>query len=173
MSNPMLRPRIEKVTVHIGVGESGERLASAEKIMKTITGRTPVRTKAKKTLPGFGIKKREPIGCKTTLRGKTAEEFLKTCLKINEDRLAVSQFDDNGNFAFGIEEHTDFPGMKYDPEIGIFGMDVIVSVKKPGYRVRRRRVQRSKVPTRHKLTPEDSIAYMKEEFNIEVIQDSQ
>ncbi len=169
MNNPMLRPRIDKVTVHIGVGESGERLASAEKIMSGITSGTPVRTHAKKTLPGFGIKKREPIGCKTTLRGKTAEEFLKTCLKINENRLAVDQFDDNGNFAFGIEEHTDFPGMKYDPNIGIFGMDVIVAVKRPGYRVKRRRVQRSKVPTRHKLTPEDSIAYMREEFKVEVI----
>lgn len=165
----MLTPRIDKITVHIGVGESGERLNNAEKILETITGSTPIRTKAKRTLPGFGIKKKEPIGCKTTLRGFKAESFLQTCLKIIENRLAASQFDENGNFAFGIEEHTDFPGMKYDPHVGIFGMDVIVALKRPGYRVKRRRVKAGKIPARHRLTKEDAVNYIREHFNVEVM----
>ncbi|RLG27194.1 50S ribosomal protein L5 [Methanosarcinales archaeon] len=169
MSNPMLTPRIDKITVHIGVGESGERLKRAEEIIKTITGGRPVRTKAKKTLPGFSIKKREPIGCKTTLRGKNAETFLHTCFSAAENELTRDQFDDNGNFAFGIEEHTDFPDMKYDPKIGIFGMDILVAVKRPGYRVKRRRVLRSTIPAKHKLKPDDSISYIKERFNVEVV----
>jgi large subunit ribosomal protein L5 len=162
-------PRIDKITVHIGVGESGERLNNAEEIIKAITGSKPVRTKAKKTLPGFGIKKREPIGCKTTLRGEKAESFLQKCFGIIDNKLLADQFDEAGNFAFGIEEHTDFPGMKYDPKIGIFGMDIIVAMKRPGYRVKHRRVKASKIPTKHKLTKDDSIAYVRERFNVEVI----
>jgi len=79
--NVMLEPRIDKVVVHVGVGESGQRLVNAETIMKTITKQQPVRSIAKKTLPTFGIKKNEPIGAKLTLRGKAAEDFLVIALK--------------------------------------------------------------------------------------------
>ncbi len=138
--NIMLEPRIDKVVVHVGVGESGQRLVNAETIMKTITKQQPVRSMAKKTLPTFNIKKKEPIGAKLTLRGKAAEDFLAIALKAAGNSLRMSQFDQQGNFSFGIEEHTDFPGMRYDPEIGIFGMDVSVALKRAGYRIARRRV---------------------------------
>ncbi|WP_349770861.1 50S ribosomal protein L5, partial [Methanothrix sp.] len=114
----MLEPHIDKVVVHVGVGESGQRLVNAETIMKAITNQQPVRSIAKKTLPTFGIKKKEPIGAKLTLRGKAAEDFLVLALKAAGNSLRKSQFDEQGNFSFGIEEHTDFPGMRYDPEIG-------------------------------------------------------
>ena len=133
--NVMLEPKIDKVIVHIGVGESGQRLVNAETILKQITHQTPVRSIAKKTLPTFGIKKKEPIGTKLTLRGKAAEDFLALALKAAGSTLRQSQFDQLGNFSFGIEEHTDFPGMRYDPEIGIFGMDVSVALKRLGYRI--------------------------------------
>ena len=149
--NPMRTPLIEKVTVHIGTGESGERLINAENLLETIVKQKPVRAIAKKTLPTFSIKKKEPIGCKVTLRGKNAQEFLKTALKIIENKLSASQFDENGNFSFGIEEHTDFPGMKYDPSIGIYGMDVNVSLKRPGYILFSRLVDNEKIPTNHIL----------------------
>src|SRR3989304_5856305 len=116
--NPIRAPSIDKITVHIGTGESGERLSTAEKLLQTIVKQKTVRAKAKKTIPTYSIKKHEPIGCKVTLRGNKAVEFLKTALKINENRLSLSQFDTQGNFSFGIEEHTDFPGMKYDPFFG-------------------------------------------------------
>ncbi|WP_048198944.1 50S ribosomal protein L5 [Methanocella arvoryzae] len=164
----MFTPRIEKVTVHMNVGESGKKLNNAEMIMEKITGQKPVRTVAKRTLPGFGIKKGESIGCKVTLRGDAADNFLKTALGIIENSIDASRFDDNGNFAFGIEEHTDFPGMEYDPEIGIYGMDVIVSVERPGYRIKRRKIQQQKIPSGHKLTKDDSIAYVSKNYGVEV-----
>ncbi|MDD5473470.1 MAG: 50S ribosomal protein L5 [Candidatus Methanoperedens sp.] len=165
----MRNPSIDKVTVHIGTGESGERLTTAEKLLQTIVKQKPVRTIAKKTLPTFSIKKREPIGCKVTLRGKSAREFLKIALQIIDNKLNASQFDENGNFSFGVEEHTDFPGMKYDPSIGIFGMDINVAMKRPGYRIRTRKICKQTIPQNHRLKKEDAISFLKEKYGAEVI----
>jgi large subunit ribosomal protein L5 len=166
--NAMRTPKIEKVTVHMSVGESGKKLSNAEMIMQTITGQKPVRNFAQKTLPAFGIKKGEAIGCKVTLRGEKAEKFLNTAFAIKEKTLNLKSFDKNGNFAFGIEEHTDFPGLEYDPEIGIYGMDVIVSIERPGYRIKRRKAQQQEIPAGHKLTKDDSIAFLGNKYGVEV-----
>ena len=166
--NAMRTPKIEKVTVHMSVGESGKKLSNAEMIMQTITGQKPVRNFAQKTLPAFGIKKGEAIGCKVTLRGEKAEKFLNTAFAIKEKTLNLKSFDKAGNFAFGIEEHTDFPGLEYDPEIGIYGMDVIVSIERPGYRIKRRKAQQQEIPAGHKLTKEDSIAFLGNKYGVEV-----
>jgi large subunit ribosomal protein L5 len=164
----MKAPKIEKIIVHMGVGESGEHLVNAEGIMKEITGQTVVRTYAKKTLPAFGIKKSEPIGCKVTLRGIDAEKFLQTVLSIVDKKLSSSQFDKNGNVTFGIEEHTDFPGMRYDPNIGVFGMDINVVVNRPGYRISKRRISERRIPSAHRITKDDTISFFKEIFFVEV-----
>jgi large subunit ribosomal protein L5 len=168
--NVMRIPRIDKVVVHIGVGESGQRLVNAEGILKAIAKQGPVRSIAKKTLPTFGIKKREPIGTKLTLRGKAAEDFLIVALKAAGNVLKQAQFDANGNFSFGIEEHTDFPGMRYDPEIGIFGMDVSVAMVRPGYRIARRRVAQRKIPTRQRLGQTDTMDYISKKFGVEIVE---
>jgi large subunit ribosomal protein L5 len=168
--NVMLEPQIDKVVVHVGVGESGQRLVNAETILKAITHQTPVRSIAKKTLPNFGIKKREPIGAKLTLRGKAAEDFLVTALKAAGSSLKKSQFDMQGNFSFGIEEHTDFPGMRYDPEIGIFGMDVSVALKRPGYRIALRRIAQRKIPGRQRLGKEDTMEFVRKKFGVEILE---
>jgi large subunit ribosomal protein L5 len=165
----MRTPSIEKITVHIGTGESGERLTTAEKLLETIVKQKSVRANARKTIPAFSIKKKEPIGCKVTLRGKRANEFLKTAFNILENKLNASQFDKSGNFSFGIEEHTDFPGMKYDPSIGIFGMDVNVALKRAGYRISRRKIEQHKIPQNHRLTKEDAISFVKSKYSVEVV----
>jgi large subunit ribosomal protein L5 len=125
---------------------------------------------AKKTLPTFNIKKKEPIGAKLTLRGKAAEDFLVLALKAAGNSLRMSQFDQQGNFSFGIEEHTDFPGMRYDPEIGIFGMDVSVALKRAGYRIARRRVAKKKLPSRQRLGQDDTVEFIKKKFGVEVLE---
>jgi large subunit ribosomal protein L5 len=168
--NVMLEPRIDKVVVHVGVGESGQRLVNAETILKQITHQSPVRAIAKKTLPTFGIKKREPIGAKLTLRGKAAEDFLVVAFKAAGNSLRKSQFDDQGNFSFGIEEHTDFPGMRYDPEIGIFGMDVSVAMKRAGYRIARRRVARRKLSHRQRLGKADTVGFVQKRFGVQILE---
>ena len=169
MSNIMRTPVIDKVIVHMGVGESGQHLVNAEEILKTITGQEVIRCFAKRTLPAFAIKKKEPIGCKVTLRGQKAQEFLEIALGIVEKSLVKSQFDSLGNVSFGIEEHTDFPGMRYDPNIGVFGMDVAVVIKRPGERICKRRIATRKIPTNHRVTVEDAIAFLSESYGVEVI----
>jgi large subunit ribosomal protein L5 len=159
---------IDKVVVHMGVGESGEKLVKAENIMKTITGQTSIRTIAKMTQPAFSIRKGAPIGCKVTLRGKTARDFFNTAVTILNKTVFESQFDKSGNISFGVEEHTDFPGMSYDPQIGIFGMDVNVVLERKGIRITRRRVERKKLPAKQRVNKQDAIAFLKEAYQVEV-----
>jgi len=159
---------IDKVIVHMGVGESGEKLVRAEELVKQITGQKPVRTIAKRTQPAFGIRKGAPIGCKVTLRRANAEKFVEMALDIIERHLATHQFDQTGNFSFGIEEHTDFPGMAYDPAIGIYGMDVNVVLERKGARIARRGVARRKLPNEQKVKKDEAIAFMRERYQVEV-----
>lgn len=168
--NPMRNVYVEKVVVHMGVGEAGDKLTKAVDLMKTITGGTPVRSNAKQTNTTFGIRKGAPISCRVTLRGNKAETFLNTALGIVERRINASQIDQRGNFSFGIEEHTDFPGMRYDPEIGIFGMDVSVALKRAGYRIARRRVSKKKLPSRQRLGQDDTVEFIKKKFGVEVLE---
>jgi large subunit ribosomal protein L5 len=166
--NPMQELYIDKVVVHMGVGESGDKLVKAEDMMKRITGHTPVRSVAKRTQPAFGIRKGAPIGCKVTLRGEAAETFVQTALGIIERSLSSVQFDKDGNFSFGIEEHTDFPGMSYDPAIGIFGMDVNVVLQRRGVRISRRKIEQRKLPAKQRVNREDSMKFMHEKYQVEV-----
>ena len=159
---------IDKVVVHMGVGESGEKLVKAENIMKTITGQMSIRTIAKQTQPAFSVRKGAPIGCKVTLRGKTARDFFATAVGILNKTVFESQFDKSGNISFGVEEHTDFPGMSYDPQIGIFGMDVNVVLERKGIRITRRRAEQKKLPSKQRVTKQDAIAFLKEEYQVEV-----
>lgn len=161
---------IDKVTVHVGVGESGQRLVNAENILFEITRQKNVRTLSKSRIPTFGIKQGEPIGCKVTLRGEKAYTFIDAALAAIDHKIYASQFDATGNVSFGIEEHTDFPNMAYDPDIGIFGMDVCVSLKRPGYRVSRRRIQQRKISHNHRLTDNDTLPWMRDRYNLEVLE---
>jgi large subunit ribosomal protein L5 len=167
--NPMCKPRIAKVTINIGVGEAGERLKKAETVLESLTGCKPVETLSKTTNKEWGIRKHMPIGCKVTLRGKTAEDFLVKAFKIRNNKIAEYSFDDNGNLSFGIPDHTLFEGQKYDPEIGIFGMDICVTIEKPGYRIKHRRIARRKVPKKHRVKREEAIEFLTNKFNLEVV----
>jgi len=166
--NPMQQVYVDKVVVHMGVGESGEKLTNAIDIMKAITGNTPVKAIAKKTQPAFGIRKGGPIGCKVTLRGSKAASFLETSLNIIERQIFPGQFDRMGNFSFGIEEHTDYPGMSYDPQIGIFGMDINVVLARRGIRITRRHIEQKKLPQKQQVGSKDAIAFLNEKYNVEV-----
>ncbi|MGB8779202.1 MAG: 50S ribosomal protein L5 [Candidatus Bathyarchaeia archaeon] len=167
-TQPMLRPRIEKVVVNISVGKSGEPLEKAARVLKEITGQTPCKRRAKDTVRDFGIRKGESIACIATLRKEKAIEFLNKVLPVVDKRLSSKSFDRQGNFSFGLKEHIELPGVKYDPDVGIFGMDICVSVIRPGYRVKTRRKERSKIGTRHVLTPEDSIVFVKDTLGVEI-----
>jgi len=129
---------IDKVTVNIGVGEAGEKLVKAQKVLEMVTGQKSVQTISKTVNRDLGIRVGMPLGCKVTLRGEAADSFLKRALLIRENRVYEYSFDRDGNMSFGISDYTDFDGMKYDPEIGIFGMDVNVVIRRVGGPVSRR-----------------------------------
>ena len=166
---PMLRPKIEKVTVNISVGKSGEPLEKATRVLKEITGQTPCKRKAKDSIRDFGIRKGESIACIVTLREEKAIEFLKKALPVVDNKIQARSFDAQGNFSFGIKEHIELPGVRYDPEVGIFGMDVCVSVTRPGYRVKNRRYAKSKLGPNHVLRPEESMIFVKDTLGVEVV----
>jgi large subunit ribosomal protein L5 len=171
--NPMQQVRIAKATVNIGVGEGGERLARAEKLLQSISNQKPVRTTSKVTNPEFGIRKGQPIACKVTLRGEQADETVKLILSGIDSKIRPTQFDRQGNLSFGIHEHIDIPGMRYDPDIGIFGMNVNITFEKPGYRIKRRKIQRKHIPHKHQVTGDETLEYMKEKFQIQLESDKE
>jgi len=167
--NPMRQVLLDKVVINIGVGESGEKLEKAEKVLTQISGMKPKRTLAKKTIREWRIHKGEPIGCMVTVRGERGMKLLGLLLKAVDNKLKKSSFDSNGNFSFGIREQIDIPGVKYDPELGVFGMDVCVSLRRRGYRVMRRRRARRRVPKRHMVTAEDALEWVKNNFGVEIV----
>jgi len=160
VENPAKEVLIDKVVINIGIGESGERHKKAIGLLEQLTGQKPVVTYAEKTIKNFGIRKGEAIGMKVTLRGEKALNFLKDALSVKEFKLNRRQIGD-GEFSLGISEHIDLPGVSYDPDIGIFGMDVCVSLRRRGYRVARRRRTRAKVGRSHRITKEDTIEFLK------------
>jgi len=167
--NSMLKPRIEKVTVNISVGKSGEPLEKAATILKQLTDQQPCKRKAKKTIRDFGIRKGEPIACLVTLRKEKAKDFLKKTFQAVDNKLSKNCFDRHGNFSFGIKEHIEIPGTKYVPELGIHGMDVSVALGRLGYRVKRRRRAKSKVGSGHLMTAEEAMLFIKDEFEVEIV----
>ncbi len=166
--NPMREIKLAKVVVHISVGKSGEMLEKAKRVLQEITGQKPCTKQAKMTIKEFGISEGEPIACLATLRGNRAAAFLKRGLEAISNTLKRSSFDENGNFAFGIKEHIEIPGTKYVPELGIFGMDIIGTLERPGFRIKRRRIRPSRIGKSHKISREDAVNFLTQKFSVQI-----
>lgn len=167
--NTMREIKIKKVVVNIGVGEAGEKLIKAERVLKLLTKRKPVRTLSKTTNKDLGIRKAMPIGCKVTLRGEPAYEFLKGAFWVKENKIADYSFDPQGNFSFGIGDYTDFKDMKYDPDIGIFGLDISVTLARTGERIKDRRIAKGSIPEHHRITQKEARDFVKSKLSVEVV----
>ena len=144
-------------------------MIKAKEVVKMLAGVAPVETYSKTTNKDLAIREGMPIGCKVTMRGEPAMEFLKRALWVNQNKIQGYSFDPEGNFSFGVKDYTDFEGMKYDPEIGIFGIDVSVTLARPGKRIAKRCVRRSRVPPCHRVTKEEGQNFVKNFFKVEVL----
>jgi large subunit ribosomal protein L5 len=167
--NPMKEIKVGKVVVNIGLGKSGEAIERGKKVLEQVTGQKPSQTRAKRSVRDFGIHEGEPIGVVVTVRGKDCAPLIEKLLTAREKKLQDSCFDSRGSVSFGVKEHIEIPGIRYDPEIGILGMNVSVLLERPGFRVSRRRRHPSKVGKAHRVGRDEALQYFKEKFGVTIV----
>ena len=167
--NLMKKISLAKVVLNMGVGKSGEPIEIGKKTLVQITGKKPNARNAKKSLRDWGVRKGEPIGVAVTVRGDDATELLKRLLIAKDNQIEERIFDNEGNLSFGLKEHIDIPEIKYDPNIGILGLDVSVSLTRPGFNIKLKSRHKAKVGKNHRITKNDAIKFLTEEFGVKVV----
>jgi large subunit ribosomal protein L5 len=166
--HPMKQIRVEKLTLNIGAGKDTQLLNKGVKLLQALTGIPPVKTITQKRIPGWGLRPGLPIGAKITLRGEQATSFIPRLLAAKELKLAERNYDNVGNISFGIPEYIDIEGAKYDPEIGIIGLQACITLERPGYRVKRRRNRTGVLDKRHVITKDEAMVFMQEQFKVQL-----
>ncbi len=167
---PIRSIRIGKVTINIGCGGDEDAIERAKKLLAMLTSRKKSVVTLSKRRSTFGIAKGKPVGVKMTLRGDAAIEFLKLALGGVDNILKKSQFDSEGNFSFGIKEYIELPRIKYSHDIGMLGFDVAVSLERAGFRISQRRIQKRRIPLKHKIKREESIEWVKKNFGVDILE---
>lgn len=169
--NVMRDLRVNKIVINIGVGKSGDPLTKAHKVLHMVTGQKSVSTKAHWTNRDLGVREGQEIGAKVTLRGTRAVEFLKKALGTRENQMSRDGIDRDGNFSFGIPDYTDFPGFKYDPAIGIYGMDISVEIgRRGGMAVRRRTRSPRAIGTGARIKPDETAAFLEKALGVKFVE---
>ncbi|MBS3123393.1 50S ribosomal protein L5 [Candidatus Woesearchaeota archaeon] len=158
--NKMKQIKIAKITLNIGAGKNEDMLKKGLKLLQKLTPQTPVKTLAKKRIPGWGLRQGLAIGCKVTVR-KGAEELLRRLLVAKNNTLSQKNFDTEGNFSFGVPEYIDIQGLEYDPELKIMGLEAAVTLIRPGYRVKDRQLKAQKVGKKHIISKEEAINFIR------------
>ena len=166
--NQMRNIRVEKITLNIGAGKDQPRLEKGIALLSVIADSTPIKTVTSKRIQEWGLRPGLPIGCKLTLRKNKAIILLPRLLDAVDNKLSDKQFDENGNIAFGIQEYIEIPGVKYDPKIGIMGLQVCITLERPGYRIKKRKLLARKIPARHRISKQEAISFMAGNFNTRV-----
>jgi len=166
--NIMKKISLYKVVLNMGVGKSGDAIEVAKVALNQISGKKSSARNAKDTQRDFGVRKGEPIGVAVTIRDEDAIELLKRLLQAKGDQLNAKSFDNFGNFSFGIKEHIDIPGIKYDPKIGILGLDVAVSLSRPGFSIRKRSKHKTKIGKSHIISQQDAKEFVSNKFGVTI-----
>ncbi len=168
--HPMRSIYVAKLTLNIGAGKEPHVLEKGMKLIEQLTGIAPVKTITHKRIPGWGLRPGLPIGCKLTLRGEKAMELIPRLLSAKDNMLRENNYDSSGNISFGIPEYIDIDGAKYDPEIGMMGLQVCITLARPGYRVKSRRIKSAKVGKRHVVSKAEAVRFMREQFKTGVVE---
>jgi len=167
--NKMREIRVEKITLNCGTGGPGPKLEKSLKLLSMLSGMKAVSTKTTKRIPTWSVRPGLELGCRVTVRGKKAAKLLDLLIQAKKKELKKSSFDDHGNVAFGVHEYLDIPGIEYDPDIGIIGFEVAVTLERPGFRIRRRARGKKSIPLAHKITKENAITFMGKTYGVKAI----
>jgi large subunit ribosomal protein L5 len=165
---PMKKISLEKVVLNMGVGKSGDVINIARKALDQISGKKSSSRNAKAQQRDWGVRKGEPIGAAVTVRGKDAIELVKRLLESKGNTINGRSFDNFGNFSFGIKEHIDIPGVKYDPHIGILGLGISITLTRPGYGIRTRSKHKARVGKNHIIKSQEAKDYFVKEFGVSI-----
>ena len=160
----MKKIRLEKVTLNCGAGTEPHRIDKTVRLLELISGGKAKTIVTKKRIPAFGVRPGLRLGCKITLRGKNKAELLKRLLEAIGNKLSVKQINP-GSFAFGVKEYIEIPGVAYQRDIGLLGLDVCVTLTRPGAGIERKKINKGSIPLRNKITKEETIKFMQENFN--------
>lgn len=161
---------LEKVVLNMGIGKSGDAIEKAKSALAHISGKRPCSRNARKTHRDFGVRKGEPIGVAVTMRGQGARTLLERLVEARDGKVRHNSFDNFGNFSFGIKEHIDIPGVKYDPKTGILGLDVCVTLARPGYGIRMRSKHKASVGKSHIISADEAREFVSSEFGVSIAQ---
>ena len=164
----MKKISLEKVVLNMGIGKSGDVINIAKRALDDISGKKSSSRNAKAQQRDWGVRKGEPIGAAVTVRGDDAVTLAKRLLESKGNVINGKSFDNFGNFSFGIREHIDIPGVKYDPQIGILGLGVSITLTRPGYGIRTRSKHKARVGKDHIIKNQEAKDYFVKEFGVTV-----
>lgn len=167
--NPMKQIRLEKVVLNMGVGRSGDAIETAKIALEHITGKKPAIRNAKSAQRDWGVRKGEPIGVLVTVRRDDAAVLLRRLFEARENTAKRKSFDNFGNYSFGIHEHIDIPDVKYDPKVGILGLDVSVCLTRPGFSIRFRGRHKARIGKNHTISKQEAMDYLVDKFGVEIV----
>jgi len=165
---PMKKISLDKVVLNMGLGKSGDVISIAKVALEQISGKKPSTRNAKEAHRDWGVRKGEPIGVAVTIRGDDATALLKRLLESKGNTVNGKSFDNFGNFSFGINEHIDIPGVKYDPQVGILGLGISITLSRPGYGIRTRSKHKARVGKKHIIKSHEAKDYLTKEFGVTV-----
>ena len=166
--NVMRTPVLEKVT--LSCGATGNDLEKAKKLLEILSLKKVqiIRAGSKRRIPDFGVKPNMELGARVTLRRKEAYELLRRLLGAIDNTLRKRNISEN-TFSFGIKEYIEIPGIEYQREIGIRGLNVTVSFMRRGFRVSRKKIKSGRLPEKQVIPKQEIINYLEENFKTKLV----
>lgn len=162
--------RINKLVINIGTGSDENLQGNAKRLIETITGRKSADEISRTRNPAFKIAKGQKIGAFVTVRGEPAKKLVVKLFEAVDRKIKETAITSN-SLSFGIPEYIDISGVKYDPKVGMLGMNVNLSFKRSGLRVALRKRHNAKIPAKHRaVSKEEIIDYIKKEFDVTAVE---